>query len=961
MAEQQVIGSYRVVKKLGAGGMGAVYEAEHALMGRRAAIKVLLPEMSRNEEVVQRFFNEARAAAAIHHPGIVEIYDFGYRDNGSAYIAMEYLTGEGLDARLKRLGRLPVQQALRFVGQLASALGAAHESGIYHRDLKPPNVFIVPDKQVAGGERVKVLDFGIAKMLHNDDPGAKQTQAGALMGSPKYMSPEQCQGAGEIDHRADLYSVGCILFEMLCGQAPFDGGGQGTIAILAAQLSEQAVAPSTHRPELTAEIDSLVLHLLAKDPDHRPQSAADLAAWVSSISGEQVSFASASRVIGSTETGAHSATGSSEVTAVLPDSSTRPTGTGATGATGTTGSGRTGNERLIDQLARPVTRQGTGADTSPMAAPAHNTARSRISQLGAEHADDGAHERSGRRLAAFAVPTLVALAALVVWWSMSDAPTQKVAQQTAEAPEPTAPETAEPPPPPEPKLSFYSLEERQARRARREQLAQLQQETGVAIPANMVSWQLPSFSLSSLLSGNFLDSLAESFTTILEPAPTVIKWTIATSPPGAEVMRDGEVVGTTESPFTIELDETPEFTGIFTLRLDRYQDRTLELKGDENFNEVIELEPRVYAMLESKPAGAEVFDASGAALGVTPVEIELAASLESKQLTLKLDRHEDAIVELAGTEDYTETVELVPTVYATVLSRPDGAQVYDQQEQLLGTVPLELPLTRSADGGVEPRTVTVRLDDKHEDAQVELSGRKSFKERVKLTPKIFATVESRPAGAEVFAPDGTSLGTAPVSFEVPRAEQPAKVTLSLDGHRSQEVALRGRRSFTKKVKLRPLPSITVTTTPAGAEVFAADGSSLGAAPVSVLAPVSGEPMRFVVKQDGYRTEEVEVATKRDKKVKVKLARALGPVTVRIESTPAGAEVWKDGKLLGQAPLDDRFEGFEGRVKYVLKQDGFADKTVRVSGSSDTTETVKMRKCQPKRGGALAIVTVYGGC
>src|SRR5678815_1043091 len=179
------IGAYRIQRKLGEGGMGAVYLAEHALLGRQAAIKVLLPALSAQQEVVNRFFNEARSTTSIADPGIVQVFDFGYHTDGSAYIVMEFLDGEALDRRLARLGRLPVAEALRMCRQIASSLAAAHAQGIIHRDLKPENIFLVPDGEVSSGERSKILDFGIAKLSDNN-PGKIKTHTGALMGTPFY-------------------------------------------------------------------------------------------------------------------------------------------------------------------------------------------------------------------------------------------------------------------------------------------------------------------------------------------------------------------------------------------------------------------------------------------------------------------------------------------------------------------------------------------------------------------------------------------------------------------------------------------------------------------------------------------------------------------------------------------------------------------------------------------------------
>jgi serine/threonine-protein kinase len=274
------IGQYRLLRKIGSGGMGAVYLAEHALLGRRAAIKTLLPSLSKHRDVVERFFNEARATSAINDPGVVQIYDFGYHVDGTAYIVMEYLEGESLDARLRRLGRLPAGAALRIARQAACALGAAHARGIVHRDLKPENLFLVRDPEAQGGERPKILDFGIAKLEGAGAPMSK-TRSGAMLGTPIYMSPEQCRGAGHVDHRSDVYSLGCVLFHMLTGVPPFEGDGVGDV--IAAHLREEPPAPSSLAPSLPTAIDSLLARCLAKSPDDRLMSMAALTAAIESV------------------------------------------------------------------------------------------------------------------------------------------------------------------------------------------------------------------------------------------------------------------------------------------------------------------------------------------------------------------------------------------------------------------------------------------------------------------------------------------------------------------------------------------------------------------------------------------------------------------------------------------------------------------------------------------------------
>ena len=266
----QVIHGYRVDRVLSAdkGGFGEVFLATHVESGAEAVVKVLRAEMSANRETVTRFFNEARAAASIHHPGIVQIHNVGYHGD-RAYLLMERLRGEDLETRLKA-GRLPLDRALLFMRQTAGAIAAAHERGIVHRDLKPANLFIVRDPDVAGGERVRVLDFGIAKL------GADARAVGAttgVFGTPMYMSPEQCASTGAVDHRSDLYSLGCIFYELVTGYPPF---GRGGVELIAAHLRDAPTPPRDVVAGLPPAIDALILSLLEKPPERRMQSCAAL-------------------------------------------------------------------------------------------------------------------------------------------------------------------------------------------------------------------------------------------------------------------------------------------------------------------------------------------------------------------------------------------------------------------------------------------------------------------------------------------------------------------------------------------------------------------------------------------------------------------------------------------------------------------------------------------------------------
>jgi serine/threonine-protein kinase len=267
------IGSYVIRAKVGQGGMGSVYVAEHATLGRRAAIKVLQPELSNDRSVVTRFFNEARAASAIHHPSIVEIYDFGYTADANAFIVMEFLDGETLAKRRYRVGRMDPRRSLVFARQIAGALAAAHELGIVHRDLKPENIFVVPDPEVHGGERIKLLDFGIAK-LQNGFGDTSRTQTGSVLGTPAYMAPEQCRGAGTVDARADLYALGCVTYELLVGRPPFVADGAGDL--IAHHLYFEPLPLRQLDATVPEPVERLVLWLLTKDPARRPQTARDL-------------------------------------------------------------------------------------------------------------------------------------------------------------------------------------------------------------------------------------------------------------------------------------------------------------------------------------------------------------------------------------------------------------------------------------------------------------------------------------------------------------------------------------------------------------------------------------------------------------------------------------------------------------------------------------------------------------
>jgi serine/threonine protein kinase len=279
-AKSASYGAYSIERELGRGGMGVVYEAVHDVLGRRAAVKVLLADVSRDSDLVERFINEARAASTIHHPSIVEVYDVG-RSDEDVYIVMELLQGESLATRLKARGALPIAVVLDRARQCANALEAAHKAGIVHRDLKPDNVFLVPDSEVPGGERVKLLDFGVAKLVGSPTSSTARTVTGAILGTPHYMSPEQCEGAREVDHRSDLYSLGCMIFQMATGRLPFQSAGVG--GLIGMHLHVEPPTVRSLRPDVPDQLDALVTQLLAKSPHDRPDSATEVAAALAAI------------------------------------------------------------------------------------------------------------------------------------------------------------------------------------------------------------------------------------------------------------------------------------------------------------------------------------------------------------------------------------------------------------------------------------------------------------------------------------------------------------------------------------------------------------------------------------------------------------------------------------------------------------------------------------------------------
>ena len=259
-----IIRDYRIVTELGGGGMGTVYFAEHTVIGRRAAIKVLNADVSANADIVARFFTEAKAVNAIRHPNIVDVTDFGHAGQ-TYFIIMEMLEGETLGARLEADRPLAARTTVRILSQVASAVGAVHERGMVHRDLKPENIFLTnhPDYP----DFVKVLDFGVVKLMGTPAmPSPKKTQPGMAIGTPAYMSPEQCLGMAALDHRSDIYSLGVVAYEMLTGAAPFVGDA---LEQMMGHTRGALVPPKERNAEIGDALSAAVVRALEKKPDAR--------------------------------------------------------------------------------------------------------------------------------------------------------------------------------------------------------------------------------------------------------------------------------------------------------------------------------------------------------------------------------------------------------------------------------------------------------------------------------------------------------------------------------------------------------------------------------------------------------------------------------------------------------------------------------------------------------------------
>jgi serine/threonine-protein kinase len=263
---------YQVIRKLGEGGMGAVYEGQHLVIKKRVAIKLLHPQYATSPEVVARFHQEALSATAIGHEHIVEVNDMGRTPDGALFMVLEFLPGRDFADLLEKDSPLSIGRVAHIMAQTCDAVQAAHDKGIVHRDLKPENIYLI--KRGGDPDFVKVLDFGISKMKDETGGSRSNTQTGAIMGTAYYLSPEQAMGKKSVDHRSDIWAIGVILFRSLTGKFPFDDEAYPMLIVKI--CTDTPPRPSAYRSDLPPDLDALIMRCLDKDPDKRPRSCSEI-------------------------------------------------------------------------------------------------------------------------------------------------------------------------------------------------------------------------------------------------------------------------------------------------------------------------------------------------------------------------------------------------------------------------------------------------------------------------------------------------------------------------------------------------------------------------------------------------------------------------------------------------------------------------------------------------------------
>jgi tRNA A-37 threonylcarbamoyl transferase component Bud32 len=720
------IGNYRIVSAIGEGGMGAVYRVEHAMLGRPAAVKVLLPEFSRNQEMVNRFFNEARATAGLRHPNIIDVFDFGYCDDGAAFIVMELLHGESLKARLQRVGRLPWQHAVYYARQVAVALAAAHRAHVIHRDLKPDNIFLVPDEENQT-ERVKVLDFGIAKLAADaSGTGVVKTRAGVIMGTPTYMSPQQCRGAGEVDHRTDIYSLGCMFFEMVCGRPPFVGEGVGEL--LSAHMSQPPPSPRAFEPSIPVELEATIMRTLAKSEAERHGSMDELIFELDRLVPRTSQSMStipqqahvASTVVQSNTTLSGSAGQSlSGHTAAAPTAGGRRTGiiVGAVIATvvgvvaiilATSGGRGTGGSAANTVGAAAAKTEASSKDEPrpPAAPPVRKRPKFSVVELSDEDvatlekeeakrakaaAAGRASARSGEERVATGSQATVGGSDGAANGGSDVASGQDVAVASGSA---TTEPAAAPPPANDP-VVFASM--------------------------------LRLFGSSPLLR-TLVVSAAENFL----PAAAVsgeVTIRIESNPSRATVLFGDEVIGKT--PMSMKV-ERGAYEMYLSIEQPGFAARELVVVPLVDVVERVKLDSLIKLRIVTKPPAAEVV-VDGEVIGIAPLEIEVGRSTEPQTFAFRLAGYLDKEVEIVPAKNSTTTVALErepQKLVHEIDSTPSGAEVL-LGEQVLGKTPLEVEFMEEK-GKSRDYRLRIPDDSRYAETRVRLPADKATKKVVRM-------------------------------------------------------------------------------------------------------------------------------------------------------------------------------------------------------------------------------------